>query len=119
MVAESCPLSSRRLVGIVAFREAGQFRFTQRVQAGQTAQATVWLDEAAPAGGFEVELWTDDTASVPTRVVIPAGATHAEFSVSTSKVKDNKQINVAALSPQSSAHTGLMILPNHQVVLNK
>jgi hypothetical protein len=88
-----------------------------QVMGGQTAQATVWLAEPAPAGGFEVELWTDDTAKVPTRVVVPAGATHAEFSISTSKVDNNRQINVAALSPQSSAHTGLLLLPNQQVVL--
>jgi hypothetical protein len=88
-----------------------------KVQGGQTARATVWLAQPAPAGGFEVELWTDDAAKVPTKVIVPAGATHVEFSVSTSKVKSNQHINVAALSPQSSAHTGMVLLPNHQVVL--
>ena len=88
-----------------------------QVRAGQTTQATVFLAEPAPAGGFQVELWTDDGASVPTTVTVPAGATQAHFQVDTSKVGDNHQINVAALSPQSSAHTGLTIIPNRQVTL--
>lgn len=88
-----------------------------QVRAGQSAQATVVLAEPAPVGGFQVELWTDDGATVPNTVVVPAGATQAQFRVDTGKVDANHQINVAALSPQSSAHTGLTILPNRQATL--
>jgi hypothetical protein len=84
------------------------------VRAGQTAQATVVLAEPAPSGGFQVELWTDDGATVPNTVVVPAGATQVRFQVNTQNVDADHQINVAALSPQSSAHTGLTILPNRQ-----
>ena len=88
------------------------------VRAGQTAQATVVLAEPAPSGGFQVELWTDDGATVPNTVVVPAGATQVQFPVNTMNVDANHQINVAALSPQSSAHTGLTILPNRQAGSN-
>ena len=89
-----------------------------RVRAGQPAQATVVLAEPAPSGGFQVELWTDDGATVPNTVVVPAGATQVQFPVNTMNVDANHQINVAALSPQSSAHTGLTILPNRQAGSN-
>ena len=87
------------------------------IKGGQAAQATVWLAEPAPPGGFVVELWTDDRADIPNRVTIPAGATHAKFAVKTPSVHSGEEIKIAALSPQSSAHTGLVVLPNHQVVL--
>ena len=84
----------------------------------QIEKATVVLAEPAPSGGFQVELWTDDGATVPNTVVVPAGATQAQFLVNTRSVDTDHQINVAALSPQSSAHTGLTILPNRQAGSN-
>ena len=90
-----------------------------QVVGGQTVEGKVWLDQPAPAQGFEVELWVDDTADVPTRVVIPAGQTQVKFSVSTSKVTHNQSINVAALSPESSAHRGLEVTPDLRVGQNR
>lgn len=90
-----------------------------QVVGGQTLEGTVWLAQAAPAEGFEVELWVDDSAKVPTRVFIPAGAKSADFSVNTSQVSAGQEINVAALSPTSSAHTGLKVLPGSHLVLER
>lgn len=90
-----------------------------QVVGGQTLDGTVWLAEPAPAEGFEVELWVDDSADVPTRVFVPAGERSAKFSVNTSKVASNQNINVAALSPESSAHTGLTVLPGSHIGLER
>ena len=52
------------------------------------ATGTVTLSSAAPSGGFTVDLTSDNTtaATVPPSVTVPAGSTHATFSVSTKEV---------------------------------
>jgi hypothetical protein len=52
------------------------------------ATGTVTLSAAAPSGGFEVTLSSDNTAAatVPPSVTVPAGSTRASFTVSTKKV---------------------------------
>jgi hypothetical protein len=52
------------------------------------ATGTVTLSSAAPSGGFEVTLSSDNTAAatVPPSVTVPAGSTRATFTVSTKEV---------------------------------
>jgi hypothetical protein len=52
------------------------------------ATGTVTLSSAAPSGGFTVDLTSDNTAAatVPPSVTVPAGSTHATFTVSTKEV---------------------------------
>ncbi len=90
-----------------------------QVVGGQTLEGEVVLAQPAPAEGFEVELWVDDSARVPTRVVVPAGARSVPFSVKTTAVNADQSLNVAALSPHSSAHTGLKVLPGSHIGLTR
>lgn len=90
-----------------------------QLKGGETTQAVVRLAEPAPSGGFQVELWTDDSAQAPNLVTVPAGSTQARFTVTTSAVDTHQQINVAALSPHSSAHTSLTVSPDNQKVMLK
>ncbi|NUR09833.1 MAG: hypothetical protein HOQ22_14165 [Nocardioidaceae bacterium] len=52
------------------------------------ATGTVTLSAAAPAGGFVVDLQSDNTAAatVPASVTVPAGATRASFPVTTAQL---------------------------------
>ncbi|MBW8906735.1 MAG: hypothetical protein JF611_13910 [Betaproteobacteria bacterium] len=58
------------------------------VAAGTASTATVVLTAPAPAGGAAIALSSSDTslATVPTSVTVPAAATSASFTVSTSSV---------------------------------
>ena len=58
------------------------------VVGGDAATGTVTLSAAAPAGGFVVDLSSDNTAAatVPPNVSVPAGALRATFVVSTHQV---------------------------------
>jgi hypothetical protein len=58
------------------------------VVGGDPATGTVALSAAAPAGGFVVDLSSDNTAAatVPPSVSVPAGATRATFVVTTKQV---------------------------------
>jgi hypothetical protein len=55
---------------------------------GDASTGTVTLTAAAPAGGVEVALSSDDpaAATVPTSVTVPAGATSAAFPITTNMV---------------------------------
>ncbi|HET7195322.1 MAG TPA: hypothetical protein VFI99_10065 [Nocardioides sp.] len=52
------------------------------------ATGTVTISAAAPAGGFVVDLQSDNTAAatVPPSVTVPAGATRASFPITTNQV---------------------------------
>ena len=52
------------------------------------ATGTVTLSSAAPSGGFNVDLTSDNTAvaTVPPSVTVPAGSTRATFTISTKEV---------------------------------
>lgn len=65
---------------------------------GDSATGTVMLTAAAPSGGVQVALSSDDpgAATVPTSVTVPAGATSATFPITT---------NIVA-NPQSSLIIG-------------
>src|SRR5262245_53278052 len=58
------------------------------VTGGETSQGTVTLASPAPAGGVVVSLASTDTtvATVPASITVPAGASSATFTVSTSVV---------------------------------
>lgn len=60
------------------------------VPGGNPATGTVTLPSAAPAGGTSVALSSSlpGAASVPTTVTVPAGATSANFTVTTFRVAD-------------------------------
>ncbi|MFM7186868.1 MAG: OmpL47-type beta-barrel domain-containing protein [Armatimonadota bacterium] len=64
---------------------------------GNTATGTVSLDGKAPSGGLTVSLTSDDVhAVVPASVVVATGKTSATFSVSTTQVSGETQVEVAA-----------------------
>ena len=59
------------------------------VVGGDTATGTVTLTTAAPAGGFVVDLSSDNpAATVPPSVTVPAGSASATFAVSTAAVSN-------------------------------
>lgn len=87
------------------------------VVSGQVTQATVRLAQPAPAGGFEVEIWSEGSAVVPTRVIVPAGRTQVTFPIQAKQVEGEVINNLAALSPHSSAQTRIAVSSNSQVVL--
>jgi hypothetical protein len=67
------------------------------VAGGTTAQGTVTLSAAAPAGGEVVSLSDDSTAtSVPGSVTVAAGATSAAFSIATTAVSANQTATISA-----------------------
>ena len=59
-----------------------------QVVGGDSSTGTVTLTAAAPAGGVEVGLSSDDTAAatVPASVTVPAGSTSASFPIATNVV---------------------------------
>ena len=89
------------------------------IQAGQTATATVHLNTAAPAGGLKVEVWADDSATVPSYVIVPAGQTAVSFQVRTSADSGNATVRVAALQPQASASSNLNLYTSRGALSSK
>jgi len=65
---------------------------------GAQASATVTLTQAAPAGGVVVTLRSSNTkvATVPSSIVIPAGATTRTFTVATDPVKRSTSVTISA-----------------------
>ncbi|HYT24141.1 MAG TPA: hypothetical protein VEW05_28365, partial [Candidatus Polarisedimenticolia bacterium] len=64
----------------------------------QSSTGTVTLSGPAPAGGAQVALSSSNTgaASVPSSVVIPAGATSVTFRVNTSMVFFSTSVKISA-----------------------
>jgi hypothetical protein len=64
---------------------------------GQSSTGTVTLTGPAPAGGAQVFLSSDNgAASVPSSVIVPAGATSATFTVNTSFVVISTSATISA-----------------------
>ena len=65
---------------------------------GNSSTGTVTLSGPAPAGGAQITLSSSNTAaaSVPSSVAIPAGATSATFTVSTSSVALSTAVTISA-----------------------
>ena len=67
------------------------------VYGGDTSTATITTDRAAPAGGAVVALSSSSTsASVPSSVTIPSGATSVGFTVTTYGVTGSTTANITA-----------------------
>ncbi|MFN7017960.1 MAG: S8 family serine peptidase [Fimbriimonadales bacterium] len=68
------------------------------VVGGTSSTGTVTLTAAAPSGGFVVNLSSShpSVASVPSSVTVPAGATSANFTVSTSTVSSSTNVTITA-----------------------
>jgi hypothetical protein len=81
------------------------------VVGGNTATGTVGLDAAAPAGGALVTLSSTGPVSVPASVTVPAGATTAGFSVSTSAVSSPAPGTVLAEYNGDSLQAGVTVTP--------
>lgn len=71
------------------------------VQAGTIVMGVVTVSPAAPAGGFKVILSSDNTMAVTipagAAIVIPAGATSANFTVNTVNVTAQATANISAV----------------------
>jgi hypothetical protein len=67
-----------------------------QVIGGDSATGTVALTAAAPAGGVQVPLSSDDTAAatVPASVTVPAGSTSANFPITTSSVANPQSATI-------------------------
>jgi LmbE family N-acetylglucosaminyl deacetylase len=81
------------------------------VAGGTAATGTVTLDGPAPAGGFEVALSSDDSnsASVPASVIVGAGATSAQFTVTTYTVAGPTVVRIGASLRGQSFSTTLAV----------
>ncbi|GIV09313.1 MAG: hypothetical protein KatS3mg019_1404 [Fimbriimonadales bacterium] len=90
------------------------------VVGGNSVTGTVTLTAAAPAGGFVVNLSSSNTsiASVPSSVTVPAGATSANFTVSTSAVSSSTSVTITAAANGVSRTATLTVNPaNNNVSL--
>jgi hypothetical protein len=68
------------------------------VTGGNPVTGTVTLSSAAPSGGLEVSLSSNNTAAatVPTSVTVPAGSKSATFTVSTNTVSNSQSSTIIA-----------------------
>jgi hypothetical protein len=78
----------------------------------QFSTGTVTLSAPAPAGGVQVTLHTSNTgvANIPSSVTIPAGATSANFKVSTSVVLVSTSATISASYNGSTKTANLAVL---------
>jgi hypothetical protein len=82
------------------------------VTGGGTATGTATLSAAAPAGGAQVTLSSNNAAvSVPPSVTVPAGATSATFSVTTSAVAAATAVAVSGSYGGATQGASLTVLP--------
>jgi photosystem II stability/assembly factor-like uncharacterized protein len=83
------------------------------VRGGTSSIGTVGLSAAAPAGGVTIMLSTDNPAvtTVPASVTVPAGATWANFTVSTSSVPAVTTVTISA----DNYWAALTVLPGPKV----
>jgi hypothetical protein len=82
------------------------------VVGGNSAQATVTLNRAAPAGGTVVTLSSDKgNAQVPASVTVPPGATSARFTVTTTSTAGAVTATLSASANGVTKTTSLSINP--------
>ncbi|MCS7300633.1 MAG: S8 family serine peptidase [Fimbriimonadales bacterium] len=88
------------------------------VTGGGTATGTVTLTAAAPAGGFVVNLSSSNpsVAATPSSVTVPAGATSANFTVSTSAVTSSTNVTITASANGVTRQATLTVNPANQSV---
>jgi hypothetical protein len=68
------------------------------VKGGNQSTGTVTLSAPAPTGGLTVTLSSSDSgiAQVPSSITVPAGATSAQFTVSTSRPRSSTEVTISA-----------------------
>src|SRR5206468_4061483 len=79
---------------------------------GQSTTGKVTLPAPAPEGGVILTLASGDptVATVPERIVIPAGAISADFPVATSPVVPGRSVRISAASGELSAAARLQVV---------
>jgi len=89
------------------------------VVGGNSSTGTVTLTAPAPSGGFVVNLSSSNTnvATVPSTVTVPAGATSANFTVSTQAVSSATSVTITASAGGVSRTATLMVNPAPSVTL--
>jgi trimeric autotransporter adhesin len=82
-----------------------------QVQGGTPSTGTVTLNEVAPFGGTRVALSSDtpSAASVPSSVTVPAGATSANFNITTQTVSANTFVTITATLGSTSLQATLEV----------
>lgn len=87
----------------------GVWLFPSGVMAGAPSRGTVTLSLPAPAGGAVVSLSATGAVSLPASVNIPAGATEAQFDITTATVGADTEavITASGLGTSRSASLGL------------
>lgn len=71
----------------------------EAVAGGAASTGTVVIDGPAPEGGYVVSLDSDNAAaSVPAQIVIPAGATSADFPITTAAVEQAVRAKIHAFA---------------------
>ena len=90
------------------------------VTGGNTSQGTVTLTAAAPSGGADVALSSGNTsvANVPPSVNVPAGATGASFTLTTSSVTTSATVTVSASYNGVARAASLAVQPAPAVALS-
>jgi thermitase len=88
------------------------------VVGGNSVTGTVTLTAAAPSGGFVVNLSSSNSsvASVPSSVTVPAGATSANFTVSTTAVSASTNVTITASAGGVSRTATLTVNPSSSSV---
>jgi len=89
------------------------------VVGGNSATGTVTLSGPAPSGGFVVNLSSSNTnvATVPSTVTVPAGATSANFTISTRAVSSATSVTITASAGGVSRSATLTVNPSPSVTL--
>ncbi|MEY2583530.1 MAG: hypothetical protein QOE09_3379 [Ilumatobacteraceae bacterium] len=85
------------------------------VSGGSSAQGTVTLTAAAPAGGYSVTLSSSTAdATVPTSVSVTQGATIVTFAITTTAVTTSTTVTITATAGGSTRTAGLTVTPASQ-----
>src|SRR5882672_3220319 len=83
------------------------------VTGGGTATGTATLSAAAPAGGAQVSLFSNNpAATVPASVTVPAGATSATFTVTTSTVASPTPVTISGSYGGATQTASLTVTPS-------
>lgn len=82
------------------------------IKGGSSANGTVYLNGAAPAGGAAVSLGASDpSVALPATVTIPAGALSATFPVTTTSVTGATSVTVSATYNGTGHSTPVTVTP--------
>lgn len=87
--------------------------------AGHKVTATITINNPAPTGGLTINLASNDpvTLPVPPTVLVPAGATSVDFTLTPASVTSNKIVTVTASTPSSSVNSNLTVNAVPAVIL--